>query len=113
MFEQSIVSYQKRPWTMAASITLQCVTAAVMIVASIVQIQRLPLILPKTPLPPIPRLAGPVIEVVRVPEAVRRAVMTSIQVPHKVLIAPLAIPSNIAKIVHNLDEIAGLAPAVS
>lgn len=113
MFEQSIVSYQNRPWTLAASITLQCLIAAVIIITSIVQIQQLPLVFPKTPLPPVPRPPGPVIEVVRVPEAVRQALMTSIQVPHKVLIAPLAIPSNIAKIVDNLDEIAGLAPSVS
>ena len=98
---------------MAASVTLQCTVAAVVIVASIVQIQSLPLVLPKAPLPPVPRLPGPVIEVVRVPEAIRRAFASSAPVARKALVEPPAIPDHIAKIADNLDEISALAPSAS
>lgn len=98
---------------MAASVTFQCTVAAVVVVASIMQIQQLPLTLPKSPLPPVPRLPGPVIEVVRVPEAIRRAFASSVPVPRRPLIAPLVIPEHITKIVDNLDEIAPPAPIAS
>ena len=50
MFEQSVITTQRRPWTMAASLTLQCAFAGTIVLASVISIQRLPLISLPTPM---------------------------------------------------------------
>jgi protein TonB len=64
MFEQSVIGDNKGPWTMAASLTLQCVVVAAVALWSLLHIEALGPIRVPTPLPPFPRMSA--VEVVDV-----------------------------------------------
>src|SRR5688500_9553286 len=92
MFEQSIVSSRRRPWTMALSLTLQCAVVAAIILWSIFHIEALgPIVLPN-PLPPFPRLAAvKVVDVQR--SSTSSAESAVIPAPRRPFTAPTRIQS--------------------
>src|SRR4051794_36854588 len=113
MFEQSVVTFERRPWTMAASLPLQCAAAGGILLASLVHLERLPLASPRMPLPPVPKLASPVVELVEAPEELSQAAGQTIPVVHKPLVVPTRIPTHVSQVIDNFSQIAAPVAAIS
>lgn len=95
MFEQTILQPQRRPWTVAASLTLQCAVVGAGILLSIITIDRLPLVQLPLPLPPLPA-APRAVEIVAVERA---ATAANSSARSRVFTAPARIPRTIATVV--------------
>ena len=106
MFEQAILHPQRRPWTLAASLSLQSAIAGTVVLLSIITIDRLPNVALPTPLPPMPRAPKPV-EVVMT-EIVRstRAAVSN------VFTAPVRIPDRVAMIVEDVKPGQHMDPGI-
>jgi protein TonB len=102
MFEQAILQQQRRPWTLAASLTLQSAAIGAGILLSIITIDRLPGVQLPVPLPPFP--AAP--RAVEIVAAERTSAAGGPVTPRAVFLEPTRIPRAIANII---DE-APLAP---
>lgn len=72
MFEQSTINVQGRPWTMAASLTMQSGIAAALVLFSVWTVDALPGLSVTTPLPPLPA-APRAVEVVAAESSMRRS----------------------------------------
>lgn len=109
MFEQSVLIPQRRPWTLAASLTLQSAIAATIVLLSIFNIERLPLINVPSVMPPLPA-APKTVELVRTSSAGASPSLLSTPVTRKAFVEPSRIPKGIA----DLNEInSGVIPAIS
>ena len=54
MFEQSVITGRKQPWTMAVSLTIQSSFVGAVVLLSILNLERLPNVVLPSPLPPLP-----------------------------------------------------------
>lgn len=96
MFETAILNTPRRPWTLAASLTLQSAAAASVVLLSIITIEGLPMVTLPTPMPPVPAAPKPVEIVGTIIERVVRAQPTGI------FTAPVRIPQRVAMIVEEV-----------
>jgi protein TonB len=109
MFERAILNHQRRPWTMAVSLSLQSAAAGAIVLLSIMTIDQLPSVALPVPLPPLPRAPKPV-EVVMTEMA--RTAQAKVS---RVFTAPVRVPDRVAMIVEDVtaasvaEAVAGLA----
>lgn len=103
MFEQSVITAKRRPWSIAASLSLQSAFVGAAILLSLIHIDKLPAVSLPSALPPLPR-APRAIEVIATSVASRVPSGLSIQAS-RVFQAPTRIPTGIPRIVDD-------APAV-
>jgi len=92
---------------MAASLTLQCAAAGAVVLVSIISVQQLPMVRLPAPLPPVPRIQGPAVELVATGAAGRAGALSTplTNVPQRrVFQEPTGIPAKVAMIV---DQIIG------
>jgi protein TonB len=101
MFEQSVLTERRRPWTMAVSATLQSAFVGAAMLLSVLSIERLPSVVLPTPLPPLPAAPDPVqivaTEIVRTTAATIEAltpftIPTRIPTEVKMIVDPSGVP---------------------
>lgn len=96
MFEQSTINLQCRPWTLAASLTMQTAFAAGLVLVSIWTVDALPGREPTTPLPPLPA-APRAVEIVAAETSITRHPGSNVPTlpTHRVFREPARIPQGI------------------
>jgi len=92
MFEQAMLSHPRKPWTLGASLTLQCAIVGSLVLYSAIHVDTLPLISMRHLELPMPAAPKPVV-LVPIPNGVHRS--GSLTVGPKPFIAPSHIPTSI------------------
>src|SRR4051794_23096488 len=106
MFEQAMLSHPRKPWTLGASLTLQCAIVGSLVLYSAIHVDTLPLISMRhleLPMPAVPKA----VELVPIPNGVHRS--GSLTVSPRPFTAPRTIPDGIP----DIDDSGMEAPALA
>lgn len=106
MFEQTIITEHRSPWTLALSFTVQTAFAAGIVLLSIITIDNLPTVQLPAPMPPLPRAPQPVELVDTAPARMSRTVA------NRVFTAPFRIPDRVAMVVDDLSQTGAPVPVI-
>lgn len=99
MFEHAVLTNEHRPWTMAASLTLQAAIAGGIVLTSILSIQQLPMVSLPRPVPPY-RTAPKAVELVPTPRSATSS--TAYNSLRQIFREPSRIPTTITRFLDDL-----------